>query len=113
MAAEVEPAVAQLVDLGGGRFLLEGELNLRTVAELARKPNPLFIRRRRKLLCQWATLELNLAGVTQSTSVGLALMLEWLAQAQSAGSRLTIINWPEPMTRIARFSNIAGLLALN
>ncbi|EIC22223.1 STAS domain-containing protein [Thiorhodovibrio frisius] len=102
--------MAQLLELGDGRFRLEGELNLHTVANLARESRRLFPRRRDQATPEPALLELDLAGVTQARSAAVALMLDWLARANSRGSQLRIINWPESMVRIAKFSNLAELL---
>jgi phospholipid transport system transporter-binding protein len=108
--------MASLIDLGDGRFRLEGELNLRTVAALARESGRLFPRRRARTSAQPPALErdfeLDLGGVTQANSAAVALMIDWLARAQSVGTHLRISNWPESMVRIARFSNVADLLNL-
>lgn len=104
--------MGQLIESGDGRFRLEGELNLQTVADLARESKRLFPQRRGQRNQPPISLELDLAGITQAKSAAVALMLDWLANADSCGYRLRIINWPEPMIRIARFSNLAELLGL-
>ena len=104
--------MAQLLELGDGRFRLEGELNLQTVAKLARESKRLFPRQRDQAKPEPAILELDLAGITQARSAAVALMLEWLAHAALLGLQLRIINWPESMVRIAKFSNLAEVLEL-
>lgn len=103
---------ARLVDCGDGRFRLEGELTLRSVATLARESERLFPRPRARLTPQPARLELDLSGVVQATSVGLALLLDWQARAQARGGSLRISHWPASLLRIARFSNLSELLEL-
>lgn len=100
--------MARLVELGEGRYRLEGDLNLHSVAELARSATPLFSAPG----AAGPRLELDLAGVTQSSSAAVALMLDWVARARAAGGSLRIENWPEAMMRIARFSNLAELFGL-
>ncbi|MBK1647536.1 STAS domain-containing protein [Rhabdochromatium marinum] len=107
--------MARLIELGAGRLRLEGELNLQTVPALAREARHLFPGRQSRRAKQPAAatpLELDLSGVTQASSVAVALMLDWLVRARAAGTSLRILNWPPSMIRIARFSNLAELLDL-
>ena len=57
-----------------------------------------------------AQCELDLAAVTYSSSVGIALVLGWLRTAQSAGRTLAIKNMPADMLALARVSGLEPLL---
>ncbi|WP_408034145.1 STAS domain-containing protein [Thiorhodovibrio winogradskyi] len=115
--------VARLIEIDEGRFRIEGELNLKSVATLARESSRLFpgqgrraqfqIKQLQRQHSQRETLELDLSGVTRANSAAVALMLDWTARAQAVGSRLRIRHWPESMLRIARFSNLAELFGLS
>jgi phospholipid transport system transporter-binding protein len=71
---------ASLEVLGDGRFRIVGGLDYETVDRLLDKDDVLFAG-------EPAAIEIDLSGVTQTTSVGLALMLEWLRQARARNIR--------------------------
>jgi phospholipid transport system transporter-binding protein len=54
--------------------------------------------------------ELDLAAVTYSSSVGIALVLGWMRAAQHAGRTLTIKNIPSDMLALARVGGLESLL---
>ncbi len=98
--------MAQLIDLGGGRFRVDGDLNLSTVVPL--------VGAGARVLNARGNVEarVDLSGVGQSSSAGVALLLEWQGQARRAGRRLRFENCPPSMVRIADFSNLEALLDL-
>lgn len=53
---------------------------------------------------------LDLAGVTHSSSAGLALLLDWLRVAQGAGKTLHIDNMPDDMAALARVCGLNAVL---
>jgi len=53
----------------------------------------------------------DLAGVTDSDSSGLALLIEWLSVANSARRTLRYENIPSQLHQLARLSEIEELLA--
>jgi phospholipid transport system transporter-binding protein len=54
---------------------------------------------------------LDLGGVTYSSSVGIALVLEWLRAAAEAGKSLHIDNMPADMTALVRVGGLDFLLS--
>lgn len=54
--------------------------------------------------------ELDLAAVTYSSSVGIALVLGWMRAAQHAGRTLAIKNMPADMLALARVGGLEPLL---
>lgn len=103
---------AELVELGAGQFRLQGPLDLSTMPELARQGQRLFKRLRRDSTSQPQHLEIDLGGVERSSSAAIALLLDWVAQAQHAGLGLSFAHWPDALRRIALFSNVDGLLGI-
>jgi len=53
---------------------------------------------------------IDLAGVTGSDSSGLALLIEWLSVAKSAGRALRYDNIPSQLHQLARLSEVEELL---
>ena len=53
---------------------------------------------------------IDLASVTTSDSSGLALLIEWLSVAKSAGRKLRYDNIPVQLQQIARLSEVEELL---
>jgi phospholipid transport system transporter-binding protein len=56
-------------------------------------------------------LRLDLSGVAAADSAGLALLIDWLACARSAGKRLFYLRIPEALMALARLSDVAPLLS--
>ena len=90
---------AELVDLGGTRVALRGELDFSTVCALL--PDGL------QAIDSNPSLILDMEGVTRANSAGLALLLE---HARRQGVDLRLANIPEFIDAIARMSNVRGLL---
>ncbi len=59
-----------------------------------------------------STLELNCAGVEKSSSVGLALLLAFMRDGQSAGKAVTLSQLPEDMRKIAQVCGLTEILGL-
>lgn len=97
----MEPA--RLINDGDGRFRLIGDLDLATVALLADASA-------RMLEAPPGPLVLDLAGVSQTNSAGLALLLRWTATLRKAGRELTIESLPPALRRIAELTNVDRLL---
>jgi phospholipid transport system transporter-binding protein len=52
---------------------------------------------------------IDLAGVTDSDSSGLALLIEWLSVAKGAGRSLRYENMPAQLHQLAGLSEVEGL----
>lgn len=56
---------------------------------------------------------LDLAQVTYSSSVGIALLLGWLRVAQKQKKNLHIVNLPATMAALARVGGLENILKIN
>lgn len=57
-----------------------------------------------------ASLDIDLAGVTQSNSAGLALIIEWLACARRAEHTVTFHHIPDGLRQLAGVCEVDGLI---
>jgi phospholipid transport system transporter-binding protein len=55
---------------------------------------------------------IDLAGVTDSDSAGLALLIEWLSVAHGTGQGLRYDNVPSQLHQLARLSEVEELIAV-
>lgn len=58
-------------------------------------------------------LQINCAGVEKSSSVGLALLLAFMRDAQGAGKTLTLTQLPEDMRKIAQVCGLTEILGID
>tara|TARA_B100001079_G_scaffold214972_1_gene189636 strand:+ start:783 stop:1094 length:312 start_codon:yes stop_codon:yes gene_type:complete len=56
---------------------------------------------------------IDLADVTRADSAGVALLLEWIRDAEREGATLNFINAPEQMRAIISFCGLDEVIALN
>lgn len=95
-------AAARLESHGGGRYSVHGGLVLETVLALLEASTREFARE--------PAVEIDLAAVSDADSAGLALLLEWLREAQSAGRGLAYRAVPARLDAIARIGGVRELL---
>jgi phospholipid transport system transporter-binding protein len=95
-------AAAALVATGSGVFALTGAVTFATAGGLLDEGRARFAGQ--------SAVAVNLKDVSRVDSAGLALLLEWLRQAQSDQRKLTFTGLPEKMLAIARLSGVEGLL---
>ena len=95
---------AALTATGPGQFGVTGDLDFNSVGTLVGEGERLF--------AASLAVRVDLQGVGQANSAGLALLLEWLEQAKRRDQRLELVNLPESLARIAAITNLAGLLPL-
>ena len=57
-----------------------------------------------------AALDIDLSGVTQSNSAGLALLIEWLAMARRAEHAVTFHHIPDGLRQLAGVCQVDGLI---
>lgn len=96
---------ARLVSSGATGFRVEGVLDFSTVGPLAAEGEG--------VLSGSGPLEIDLSGVVQANSAGLALLLEWLDLARRRNVPLRFRNLPESLTRIAALTNLTDLLPIS
>jgi phospholipid transport system transporter-binding protein len=88
--------------LDGGRARVAGSLHFTTVRALLSDGV--------KAITGGQAAVIDLAGVTASDSAGLALLIEWLSVAKSAGRPLKFENIPSQLQQLARLSEVEELL---
>jgi len=86
---------------GPGQLVARGELGFATAAEALGAGLKLF---------DGADFTIDLAGVTDSDSAGLAVLIEWLAQANARHVNLHYLNVPKQILAIAHISDVDELL---
>ena len=89
----------------GGHFVVTGDLGYETVQSLLADGVAQFAG-------AGTEFEIDLAGVTQSDSAGLALLIEWLKVADRAGKRVRYTRVPAQLRALARISEIEGILPM-
>ena len=93
---------AQLQALGKGRFAVIGVLDFATVPTLHQSSAELF--------SQHDDLSIDLAAVERSDSSGVALLIDWLRQAQQQQQAIRFDNIPEQMQAIIRVADLTAIL---
>ena len=96
---------AKLESLGGGNFRVSGVLDASTVGDLLKQSTDRF--------AKLPAVHVDLAGVTQGDSAGLALLIEWLRLAKNAQQAIHLKNVPAQISALARISEVEDLLAAN
>jgi phospholipid transport system transporter-binding protein len=96
---------AKLEALGDGRFRVSGILDAATAGDVLEQSQDRFGGN--------ARVEIDLAGVSESDSAGLALLLEWLRMARQHEQKIHFVNLPEQVIALARISEVDDLLLAN
>lgn len=96
--------VFDLEQLGDGRFRVGGCLTFKTVRTALETSRRLFDRH--------DTWDIDLAAVTRCDSAAVALLVEWMSWAETAGKRIVFRNVPQQLLAIARISEVDRLLPL-
>lgn len=86
------------------RIIVVGELNFTTAASGIDMTQDLF--------AKTATLDIDLTEVTHSDSAGLALLIEWMRQANALNKPIRYFNMPAQMLAMAETSGLEELLPL-
>jgi phospholipid transport system transporter-binding protein len=102
MPAKPEMADFKITDKGDGRFSLGGEMTFQSAGQLLRASELLFE--------EHTQIEMDLGGVTETDSAGLALMLEWITWANHTVREIRFINVPEKIDAIAKTTEVDHLL---
>jgi phospholipid transport system transporter-binding protein len=93
---------ATLETLAGERSRVVGSLDFSTVAHLLPIGDA--------AIAAGHAATIDLSGVTDSDSSGLALLVEWLSVAKSAQRTLRYENIPSQLIQLARLSDVEELL---
>lgn len=93
---------AKIESLGGGRFRLTGVLDATTVTDLLKHSPARF--------SGLQGIEIDLGGVAESDSSGLALLIEWLRTGRRDGQQVKFLNIPSQIAALASISEVDDLL---
>ena len=91
-----------ILNNGEGRFRLNGEMTFQTAGKVLRASERLFE--------EHTQIEMDLGGVTDTDSAGLALMLEWITWANHTVREIRFVNVPEKIDAIAKTTEVDHLL---
>ncbi|MER2528284.1 MAG: STAS domain-containing protein [Candidatus Competibacter denitrificans] len=92
------------VERDGTTLRIVGELDFDSVADLWATTGSLFE------IAGEPVVQIDLSGVRRSNSAGVALLVEWLRQAQSRHSKLVFSNMPAQMRSIVRVVDLETVL---
>ena len=93
----------ELQDLGDGRFALTGEMSFDTAERILKASEKPFEGH--------TQIEIDLSGVTESDSAGLALLLEWVTWANHTVREIRFEGMPERVMAIAKTTEVDQLLS--
>ena len=93
---------AEFETLEGGRTRVNGVLHFTTVTALLRSGS--------EAIADGRAAVVDLSGVKDSDSSGLALLIEWLSIARAEGKSLRYENIPAQLHQLARLSDVEELL---
>ena len=93
---------ARLESLGAGRFRISGVLDATTAREMLEQSDSRF--------AQFKDLDIDLGGVGESDSAGLALLIEWMRIAKQSGKQIHFANVPAQIEALARISEVEDLI---
>lgn len=87
---------------GSGKFAVEGELSFATANTILKSSE--------NQLAQYSNLEIDLSGVERTDSAGLALLLEWKAQAEARKASIKFVGLPDNLLAIAKTTEVVDLI---
>lgn len=91
-----------LKDLGDGKFALTGSMTFATAGKILQDSEVPFE--------EHTLIEVDLAGVTDTDSAGLALLLEWITWANHTVREIRFTAMPEKIEAIAKVTEVEHLL---
>ena len=99
---ETPTSRARLESLGAGRFRVSGVLDATTARAVLEQSESRFE--------QFPNLDVDLGGVGESDSAGLALLIEWLRLAKQWNKPIRFANVPAQIEALARISEVEDLI---
>lgn len=91
-----------LRDSGGGKFVLIGEMTFATADRILKSSERTF--------SQYRSVQVDLSQVDKADSAGLALLIEWKAQASQRVGEITFVSVPESLLSIASTAEVGDLI---
>lgn len=95
---------ARIEALGGERYRVTGVLDAFTTPKLLEEGLAHFSSQ------SSADIQVDLSGVTESDSAGLAVLLEWLRTGRKRNQRFHFGNVPKQLAALARISEVEELI---
>ena len=105
MSADAKAPAVRFSDAGVGRVRVEGALTFGSV-------DAKLLERSRASLQGRGDLSVDLSGVEEGDSAGLALLIEWRCWARQAGVALRFEHVPASLHAIADISEVTAMLGL-
>jgi len=102
-AATASVKEVNLEDLGDGKFAVRSDLTFESATRLLSQSKQLF--------SDHARICVDMSGVRQSDSAGLALLLEWVSWARHYEREIVYENIPAQLLSIAEISEVSDILA--
>lgn len=91
-----------LEDKGDGKFAVQGDMSFDTANSILHTSERKF--------AEHTSLDIDLSGVKRADSAGLALLLEWKAQARSRSADIHFQEIPDSLLAIARTCEVEELI---
>lgn len=88
--------------LGDGRFEVRGDLTFESATNVLEQSKALFAEHTR--------IHIDLAGVREADSAGLALLIEWLSWARRTEREIDYEGLPEQLSAVAEISEVSELV---
>ena len=92
----------ELLDQGEGRFSLKGDMSFETANRILKASESAF--------AAHTSVQVDMSEVGKADSAGLALLLEWKAQASGRSASIQFTGVPESLVAIARTTEVSDLL---
>ena len=86
-------------------MVVKGELTFDTVVDALRQASPLFGTQ--------GDVKLDLRSVKRIDSAGLSLLIEWVRQLRRQQRRLTVLNPPHQLGRLAKISGVNDIFTVD
>jgi len=95
--------LADLKEMGAG-FSVSGKIGFDNVVALRERGNDLIDQ------VSVQALTVDLSQIESSNSAGLSLFLRWLAYAKQQEKKISFVNVPESLYKVAEVCGVAGIL---
>jgi phospholipid transport system transporter-binding protein len=92
----------ELIETAEGQFSLKGEMTFSTAGDILRESEEPFEK--------YTRIEVDLSGVTDTDSAGLALLLEWITWANHTVREIRFTGVPAIIDAIAKTTEVDKLL---
>ena len=93
----------ELRSLGDGRFEIHGDLTFESASGILEQSKLQF--------ADFRNLHIDLTGIEDADSAGLALLIEWLSWAQQSEREIDFVGLPTQLAAIAEISEVSELVA--